>query len=70
MKTIRFKTSVNCKGCLAKVTGALDNVVGIAKWDINLNDENKILSVETDGVDPQTIIETLKNLGYKAEILD
>ncbi|MDD3741002.1 MAG: heavy-metal-associated domain-containing protein [Bacteroidales bacterium] len=70
MKTIRFKTSVNCMGCLAKVTSALDNLVGTGKWEVNLNDENKILSVETDRVDPQTIIETLKNLGYKAEMLD
>ena len=70
MKTLKFKTNVNCGGCIATVTPHLNQVKGIANWSVDTSNPSKILTVETEGLPPEVIIETLKEAGYKAEILN
>jgi len=69
MKILKFKTNINCDGCIAKVTPALSAMQGISKWEVNTSDPKKILSVETDALKEEDIIEKLKAVGFKAEIL-
>jgi len=69
METLKFKTNVNCGGCIATITPHLNQVKGIDKWSVDTSNPMKVLTVETSGLDPEVIIETLKNAGYKADLM-
>lgn len=67
MKTLKFKTNVNCGGCIATITPHMNQVKGIEKWSVDTANPQKILTVEAADLQPEVIVETLKNAGYKAE---
>jgi copper chaperone len=67
MNTYKFKTSINCGACVARVTGPLNGLDSINKWDVDTENPEKILTVETENIDSNTIIETLSKIGFKAE---
>ncbi|OFX73190.1 MAG: hypothetical protein A2X12_06365 [Bacteroidetes bacterium GWE2_29_8] len=69
MKTLKFKTSVSCGGCVATITPHLNKISEITKWSVDTTSPLKILTVETTGINPDVIIETLKSVGYKAELI-
>lgn len=69
METLKFKTNLNCGGCIATVTPHLNQVKGIVKWSVNTSNPLKVLTVESTGLDPEVIIETLKSAGYKADLM-
>ena len=69
MKTLKFKTNVNCGGCIATVTPYLNKLSGIDNWSVGTTNPNKILTVETPDLDAQVIIEVLKEAGYKGEVI-
>jgi copper chaperone len=69
METLKFKTNVKCGGCIATVTPFLNQVKGIEKWSVDTSNPMKILTVETENLQPEVIIETLKKAGYKADLL-
>ena len=67
MKTIQFKTNINCSNCLAKVTPFLDRKEGIQSWRGDIDNPNKILTVETELLDAGDIVKTIKRTGFEAE---
>ena len=69
METLKFKTTINCGGCVATVTPHLNQIKGIEKWSVDTTNPQKILTVETSVTKPEEIIEKLKEAGYKAELL-
>ena len=69
METLKFKTNVNCGGCVANVTPHLNQVKGIEKWEVDTANPQKVLTIETPDLDPEVIIDTLKTAGYKAELI-
>lgn len=68
-QNFKFKTNINCGGCIANVKPHLDNVDGIDKWEVDIADKEKILTVKSDGISEQEIIETVQKAGYKIEPL-
>ncbi|HEY4785631.1 MAG TPA: heavy-metal-associated domain-containing protein [Bacteroidales bacterium] len=69
MKILKFKTNINCNGCIAKVTPSLNQVKGILKWEVDISNPQKILSIESSDISEYEIISVLKNAGYNAEKL-
>lgn len=69
METLKFKTNVNCGGCVATVTPHLNQIKGIGKWNVDTANPQKILTVEDSEIVPEVIIEKLKSAGYKAELI-
>ncbi len=68
MDTLKFKTNIKCSGCIAAVTPHLNNIPEIAKWEVDTENPDKILTVEPNGnLSEQEIIGTLEKAGYKAE---
>ena len=49
-KELRFKTNLNCGGCVSKVSADLDSVDGICEWNVDTTNADKILTVKSDGV--------------------
>ena len=66
MKTLKFKTNINCGGCIAKVTPSLNNAEGITKWEVDTTNPQKVLSVETSNLSEDDVIAILKKAGYSA----
>ena len=49
-KAYRFKTNLQCGNCVSKVKPALDTAEGIVRWDVDTENPDKILTVESSGI--------------------
>ena len=68
METIKFKTTIKCSGCVAKVTPFLNEALGEDNWEVDYNNPSKVLTVVGEN-DKSKIIEAVEKAGYKAEAL-
>jgi copper chaperone CopZ len=69
-ETFVFKTNINCGGCITKVTPSLNGANGIETWTVDTANKDKILSVTSNGISENEIIETVQKAGFKIEALD
>ena len=67
--TIKFKTNINCGGCVAKVTPFLNDENGICHWEVDTTNKDKVLTVKSEGITEQEIIDTVKKAGFTIEPL-
>lgn len=68
METIKFKTNINCGGCIATVTPVLNGLKDIQHWDVDTASPDKVLTVKADdSLTAVQVIDALKQKGYKAE---
>ncbi|MBK7099352.1 MAG: heavy-metal-associated domain-containing protein [Sphingobacteriales bacterium] len=68
-KKLRFKTNINCGGCVATVKPYLDGVAEIEEWEVDTANKDKILTVKTEIVSEKDIMEMVQKAGYKIEAL-
>lgn len=68
METIKFKTTIKCSGCVAKVTPFLNGALGEDNWEVDTNDPSKVLTVIGEK-DQSKVIQAVEQAGYKAEML-
>jgi copper chaperone len=66
---MKFKTNINCSGCIAKVTPFLNTTEGIEKWEVDTNIPEKILTVEARNLTHEQIIAAVQRAGFKIEAL-
>ena len=66
MKTLKFKTSAMCSGCVATIGKSLNEIVKPEAWSIDVNSKDKVLTIETDK-EATEIIRQVEKAGYKAE---
>ncbi len=69
-KTYNFKTTIKCGGCIATVTPFLNGINTITHWEVDTDVADKILKVDSNDLNPQTVIDTLATAGYSAELID
>jgi copper chaperone len=68
METLKFKTNIKCGGCIATVTPALNTLEGVAKWEVDTANPDKILTVQSGrALTASEVIGALKTKGYNAE---
>jgi len=70
MKTLKFKTNINCGGCVSKVTPFLNNQEGVESWEVDTVNSDKILTIKSDGASEEDVKATLQKVGFKAEAVD
>ena len=68
-KTLKFKTNINCSGCVEKVTPFLNDANGICHWDVDTTNRDKILSVHSEGITEEEVIQKVQDAGFKIELL-
>lgn len=68
MKTYKFKTNINCGGCIKSVTPYLDQLEG-ADWEVDIKDKRKVLKVNSDSVSEKEIIDKVTEAGYEIKPL-
>lgn len=69
MKTLQFKTNINCSGCVAKVAPRLDVANGIKQWNVDTLKPDKILTVLVDDASKDEVIEAVSKAGFSIEEL-
>jgi cation transport ATPase len=66
MPTIqKYKTNLNCGSCVAAVRPHLDSEPAIERWSVDTSSPNKVLTVEGDGVSPESIQHHVASGGFK-----
>ena len=45
----------------------LDKKEGVASWQVETNDADKVITVETESLEPKDIIKVIKRTGFVAE---
>jgi len=66
MKTLRFKTNINCGDCISKVTPYLDGNEYIESWDVDTTNPDKIMTVSGDDITADLVINTINETGFNA----
>ncbi len=69
-KTLKFKTNINCSGCVAKVTPFLNEADGICNWNVDTENKDKVLSVHSEGITEEEVIHKVQKAGFKIELLN
>ncbi|MBL4752713.1 MAG: heavy-metal-associated domain-containing protein [Flavobacteriales bacterium] len=67
MKTVKYKTNINCTGCLKSVTPLLNELDNINTWKVNLENVNKILEVDLDDDNDSAVVDAVKEAGFQIE---
>ncbi len=70
IKELKFKTTLNCGGCVSKVKTDLDNTAGANNWEVDINNPDKILTVNAAGISEDEVVAIIKSKGFKAELLN
>lgn len=66
-KALKFKTTLNCGGCVSKVKSDLDSSAGISSWDVDIDNADKILTVNSAGITEDEVVAIVKSKGFQAE---
>jgi copper chaperone len=69
MTEIKFKTNVNCNHCINKITPVLNGDKSISEWNVDLTNDDKVLTVKGENVDGNSVVESLSKVGYLAEVI-
>lgn len=70
MKTLKFKTNIQCTNCLAKVTPKLDEQSDIQSWDVDLQDPERTLTVKTENLQAEDIKKAVLKAGFLASLIE
>ncbi|MDN5200405.1 heavy-metal-associated domain-containing protein [Fulvivirgaceae bacterium BMA10] len=68
MNSLRFKTNINCGGCIKTVTPILDSIKAIDKWEVNIESKDKELKVWGNTLDQAEIEEAVTTAGFNIEL--
>lgn len=69
MSSIALKTNINCSGCVARVTPALNATVGEGNWQVDTANPKKILTITSDKVAKEDVVKAVQKAGFKVEEL-
>ncbi len=67
MKTMKFKTNINCGGCLKSVTPHLDELDNVDSWKVDINNPDKILEVKIEDGNENTVVSAVKKAGFEID---
>lgn len=64
---LKFKTNINCGGCVAQATPHLNQACGVGNWNVDTSNPEKILTVHSDHVSAEQVTKAVEEAGYKIE---
>jgi len=64
---LKFKTNINCMGCVAKVTPELNQLTEIENWEVDIQNKEKTLTVAASSENEAEIIQAVEKAGFKIE---
>ncbi len=63
----QFKTSIQCNGCLSKVSPKVNEVISESQWSVDLDSDDRILTVEVEEETVGKVISAVKSAGFQIE---
>ena len=66
MDTLKFRTNINCGGCIKAVTPTLNGDKAIAQWEVDTANPAKILTV-TGNLTAAQVVELVTEAGFEAQ---
>lgn len=70
MKSVKFKTNINCGGCISSVTPFLNDLDNVDKWKVDIENPDKILIVDLEDEDKTIVIDAVKKAGFEIDEID
>jgi copper chaperone len=70
MKKLKFKTNINCSGCIQSVTPFLEAEKSIQNWQVDTRTADKILTVEGEAIQKEAVIQTVEKAGFHIQFLN
>jgi copper chaperone len=67
MKTLKFKTNINCGGCVANVTPYLNAVPDVIRWSVETERQDKLLTVTSAEPNAAAVEEAVRSAGFRIE---
>jgi copper chaperone CopZ len=64
MKTLKFKTNINCSGCVRAVTPFLSNTAGVSSWKVDTENPEKVLTAEGEALDADQVKKAVEKAGF------
>ncbi len=64
MEKLKFKTNINCMGCVAKITPHIENAEGVNAWEVDTTTPDKVLTIEGDLTEKEAI-ELVTKAGFQ-----
>jgi len=65
MSTLRFKTTINCGGCIKAVTPSLNKEVGANNWQVDTASPDKVLTVTSGQVSMAQVLAAVEQAGFE-----
>lgn len=65
MEKLKFKSNINCTGCLSKVKPVLDNEEKIETWEVDLQSNDRTLIVKTGKMSAEEIKQAVAKVGFE-----
>lgn len=62
--TLKFKTNINCRSCVARVQPYLDQVPSIESWTVETGAPDKVLTVTGEELTSAVVSQAVKSAGY------
>ncbi|MEO5684182.1 MAG: hypothetical protein ABIQ88_16190 [Chitinophagaceae bacterium] len=69
MEILVFKTNVHSRRRANSLAPHLENIAGIIRWNVDLQDVDNILRIECASISPRAIEQNLQQAGYFCEEL-
>ena len=69
MEILVFKTDVGSRKKVSALAPYLENIKGIIRWNVDLQDVDKVLRIECNSIPPALIENNLQKAGYYCEEL-
>ena len=69
MITKKYKTNINCGGCIKSVTPALNELDNVDTWKVDIENPNKVLEVVLDDDNTFAVLEAVQKMGFEIEEL-
>jgi copper chaperone CopZ len=64
METLKFKTSLKCRGCVNAIKPGLESLDLAGKWTVDLESVDKTLQVEAPEEMAEKVMDSVKKAGY------
>ncbi len=69
-KELKLKTNLNCSNCVSKVKADFDNAENIGSWNVDTNNPDKILTIDSKGITEEEVVAIVKSKGFEATPID
>ena len=70
MRSLVFKTNINCNNCIRSVTGFLNEVASIENWEVDIENPDKLLTVQGEQVTLEEVVNAVEEAGFDIEAVE